>query len=1599
MLPARKLALLLAGWLMLSSGQLVAQSTTWTGQVSNGWSDPGNWTNGVPDQGKDAVINAPTGSFTPSTAGTANATCRALLLNNTGTLHIDPTGPLTVHQNCSLGGTRTGAGLLRLVGTGNASTSGSCTFLDVELSGTYTMWGTVAGNLTQTSAAGVITLPNTQNTGHLTVNGNAVLQGQGITSVSPATGLLDVRGNLTLQFQQATDLANGPALFRLGGNLTATATFRNDLANIQFDGSPTQTATLGTAEFRWRTVTINSGSRVSTPLDVVTSGDLVIQGRLDCGGARVDTGGQLLVNGHLDAPTATLVHHLGPLSIGGAGILNAPAALLDADGSVSLSGRLTLGPGRTHTFASTLASGGTLQVGAGSRIQLHGTGQASTGGAPSWFPDTELTGTYTMWGTVAGNLTQTSAAGLLTLPNTQSTGQLIVNGNAMLQGQGITSVGPTTGLLDVRGDLTMQFRQATNLTNGPALFRLGGNLTATATFRNDLANIEFNGAPIQTATVGTPDFVWRNLTVAAGARVSTPQDVITTGDLTVLGRLDCSSALIDVGGQMVVHGHVDAPSVALVHIAGGFTLGGAGILSAPSALLDVDGNASLSGALTLGPGRTHTFAGNLSSGGTLQAGAGSRIQLHGTGQASTGGTPSWLPDTELTGTYTMWGTIAGSLLQPSSGGLLTLPNSQSTGALTVNGSATFLGQGFTSLSPTTGILDVRGNLTLTTTQPVTQANGPAIIRCGGNWTSDASYQPSAGSVEFTGTGTQTVTAAALNLRIASVGNASNVVMQVQSLTVQQDLTVNGTFHTPPVALVVQRDLIVGGTGVVDASQGDNRINRNLTVQGSTTGTGTLILDGNGTVSGSGTIGRLRIDTIGGTITATNATVAGGLELRRGTLDVPNGSTLRLNGSNSMTGGTLSGNGTLIITGPVLWDGTTTASPMPAIQCANDWTAAPSFVPNRPVLFNPPTTATIRPTQPGGLVQFTDMQIQGGGLRLGSNGALGAATIAIGNGSLFDFGPHLATFAPVQITCDGELRQLAGGTMRLGHGSRIAVGTTGTLAQFGQAGNRCRITGNLGGTWRLEVRGTLHCNEFELRDLDGYRSPTDRGGVRLLPGTFLGPVPYDFSNGVLAGNAGFPANGSAALLSLENDTSRNFHDLDFVNTGAAPFRNVITTFGPTRIYRFYNYDGNLGGAAFEEDPNGIVDWISQGRTELASLSARPGMYRIGLAFQTSREVDTTRFRVFRSTTQGGPLTSIFSPGITATGNTTTGAAYAATDSPLTGTQRYWYQIYDERPSRPLRLLGEISARAWQPQIGDALFVGPGGFADIAAAVTAASPGNRIVVAAGTYPAFVLNKPVRIMADGSGPILIDTTLGPLQIRDMPANPDVAVYGLQVGAGSGPFGLEVVNCDNVVVLDQVTVTVAATATALRIDDCPQVALQAVTAQGMDGIVVTNQSVVYQNRGTLSTLRVQNGSGATHAGVQVTGASTRDASSTLRAVPGTSPRLDGPLVWPGLVPQDLTIASDPGDFYGLQMATTRAFVDLSALLPAEMVALVPPSASFTVGSGFVGLSGTVTIPTMAPDLAAGWGASVSIQVLVLRPAAARPFLLGNVRDVVFVP
>lgn len=107
----------------------------------------------------------------------------------------------------------------------------------------------------------------------------------------------------------------------------------------------------------------------------------------------------------------------------------------------------------------------------------------------------------------------------------------------------------------------------------------------------------------------------------------------------------------------------------------------------------------------------------------------------------------------------------------------------------------------------------------------------------------------------------------------------------------------------------------------------------------------------------------------------------------------------------------------------------------------------------------------------------------------------------------------------------------------------------------------------------------------------------------------------------------------------------------------------------------------------------------------------------------------------------------------------------------------------------------------------LFVGPAGsgaaYAEITDALAAASPGDTVHVAAGTYDAFTVDFPVRVLGAGSGAVFIHPSAAALgtAVRNVPAGGDVLLSGLtflETDGGSKPFVLVEDTDGNVVLHD---------------------------------------------------------------------------------------------------------------------------------------------------------------------------------------------------------
>jgi hypothetical protein len=285
------------------------------------------------------------------------------------------------------------------------------------------------------------------------------------------------------------------------------------------------------------------------------------------------------------------------------------------------------------------------------------------------------------------------------------------------------------------------------------------------------------------------------------------------------------------------------------------------------------------------------------------------------------------------------------------------------------------------------------------------------------------------------------------------------------------------------------------------------------------------------------------------------------------------------------------------------------------------------------------------------------------------------------------------------------------------------------------------------------------------------------------------------------------------------------------------------------------------------------------------------------------------------------------------------------------------------------------------------------------MTAVPIGGSIVVEPGTYPAFTVTKPVRVMGlGGPGSVTIDTRAAPIVIKDLPAVVgDVSLYGLKVGSGAGSFGVQVLRCANVIVLDTLDVAVGLGVPGILVDTSPKVAVQTCALLGDPGLRVIQGSTLYLSAGSVDRLLVENASRVTRAGV-TPGSTTIGTGSRVDALTGTMPALAFDQAARSSKVVRMKVSGDASAVYVLFLGFAKGFLDVSPFATIDMVLLVDLGFLLPLQAGVLPPTGAQEIPLPIPVAAGLWGNHVSWQPLTL-DAITRKGRLANVRDMVIVP
>jgi hypothetical protein len=265
--------------------------------------------------------------------------------------------------------------------------------------------------------------------------------------------------------------------------------------------------------------------------------------------------------------------------------------------------------------------------------------------------------------------------------------------------------------------------------------------------------------------------------------------------------------------------------------------------------------------------------------------------------------------------------------------------------------------------------------------------------------------------------------------------------------------------------------------------------------------------------------------------------------------------------------------------------------------------------------------------------------------------------------------------------------------------------------------------------------------------------------------------------------------------------------------------------------------------------------------------------------------------------------------------------------------------------------------------------------------ASGPRPVVRVEAGTYAAFTvtpgLGSTLRVLADGSGPVVIDTSVQPVTLLNLAPSDSVELSDLVVGDGSGTnAGVVVQGSNGTVVLDELLVQGGVGAAGIVIDDSLQVAIQRTTAAGSPGLDVTNGSTVFASKGSVGDLDVRGFSTATTC--ELTAIPNVEAGSTHNVLSGLMPNVDAPEFSALGGGFSLTVSGEVGDLWFLFYSFNLVWLPLPP--PGfEMIGLTGVGVTI-LSSGFFA-TGSQVLPLGLPAAPSFDGLPILIQGVGVDP------------------
>lgn len=1520
----------------------------------------------------DAVLDSldVTGNVTvTSTAGTGSVDARILCGGNWSSTPTFAPGAGTVVLNGASPSTIAGAGGVTLADLQMVNSTKTLTSTSL----------TVTGLDVQTATAFV------SSAGTVDVNGDVTL---GSASASWDLGALThtATGNFTSGGASATGAGtiefDGTGTVAMGGgtiaNMSVTAGTRQ-VADTDVVGNVSLTAgtlrvlgdqTLtvgGNADFTggllsWSGATNGTPDVIDVAGDVTVTalaGTTTVDSRLFCAGNWSSTSAFNPPSGRvvLDGAGATTMSGVGGLTLaeveldGGTKTLNDPMAALQLnvkDGTpfvtaaaVTLSGDLLLGTagaswalgGFNHMVANDWTSTGGSATGAG-QINFTATGTLDTGGGS--IPRMLISGGTRTVNTseVTGNATMTTGTLLIDADQGLTVGGDLDLTSGTLSWEPVADA--TLETIDVAGAANVQTSVGTE-SIASRLF-CAGDWTSDATFSPVLARVVLDGGTAAnvdvSTTEGTPAVFFGDLQVVSGTKTLLA-DADTFGEVRVEAGASLVLAADLAADDVIVEGTLDT-ATQTVTCSNDWTSDAVGSVVSGTGLVDFDSN-----------GTTITGANTI---------------------------PNMLVSSGLRAVST---SAVADALDMTGGELLMLDDQ----TLTVGGSATLSSGQLTFLDLTAGVetLDVAGDMSVSAIAGTMNTN--TFIRCSGNWTSDASFTPAGGVVVLNGAGATTLGGAGMTLADLALNAGTKTVTTAFSVRdvnvgvgVALDFTGGG-------AMTATGDVTLGNaTSSVDLGGFTHTVSGDWISAGANSTNGTLSFIANGLLS----TGAATVDTVvvnGGTRSSANSAIANDLTLTTGILLILNDQTLSVGGNANLDGGTLifdpvpaGTNEVLDVEGDVVATSGTGASANTAIlRCAGNWSSNSSFSPSTlTVELDGAGTTGITALAPGFDPVFDKLVIRNGTRQPVGSFPIVATDIDIDVSGTLDTNGQALTIAGSPLTVDGSLLVDAGGSVALGSNA-VTVSPTGTLSVIGDPGNPAVITGSGGGGYFMTIDGTLAARQFAFEQMG-------LAGITVTSGATIAAFPDDLRAGVFSTPSPIPG---SVMLDIQRAAPTTFRYVDFEDPLTQGTNNVRTLSGSGAVVSFINSGGNFTGAGFELDPFNKIAWPSDDVTTIFA-SATAGADMITVDWTSINEADIDKYIVQRGTNSSGPFTDLLE--VSPLGP----SAYQHVDGTVTPKQLYFYNIAQRRTDGTVEVLAQVQANPWgSGPPPNFLTVGPSGdYADIQTAINSITTEFLPVVSieAGTYPAFTVVPngigTLRILADGSGPVIIDTTLQAVEIENFGSFDSLEMSDLTIGdAGSPNAGVLVSNCLGTIVLDELVVTGGTGFAGISLAASTQVAVQRSTVVGDDGLMLDLGSVAVVLNGSLDDIDLKGLSDARLGGL--TTASTVEAGSNLETLAGVQSDIDAPeLVSIGSV-FFLDMAGEPGGTWVLIYSLNLGWLDLAGL-SWEMVGMADFGLGDILITGPMG-AGSISLPGVLPTTGLMYGLPIALQTVVIHPTTSK--------------